>query len=249
VLPIIPGVYPDLDASSMAPVAPGFAGAALVIGVSDGGDPSKVYSFRNILEARSVIREGRILRHISRILKPSPELNGAAFVKFVRAQIASQGSIILGGITGDILLETFSGDVDPDSMDGSGEFSTYVYAVRVGPGAGFLGPCAFRIFNPWVTANEGLPYGDDFTISIGMDATPEVTANADDEFVEIGVPGSSVDQTIYVYLRGTVTEWTTRWVNPEMVRDIPVSIRSIDGSTSADGVISIRRHHNEGSGN
>jgi hypothetical protein len=96
-LATIPGVYPLVDASAMTPIKPGFSGLILVVGASDGGDPSRVYSFRNPDEAKATLKGGRTLRYISRMFNASPELPGASMVKFIRAnQAATQGSIALG---------------------------------------------------------------------------------------------------------------------------------------------------------
>jgi hypothetical protein len=81
----IPGVIPEVDASAMTPVSPVGAKIPLVIGTSDGGDPTVVYSFRSFDEAKAVIRSGRILSYIARLFSPSPDLPGASIVKFIRA--------------------------------------------------------------------------------------------------------------------------------------------------------------------
>lgn len=80
-----PGVYPEVDASAMNPVQPGTAGTILVLGTSDGGDPSAVYTFRSYDEAASVIRGGRLLSYISRMFNPGPDRPGASVVKFIRS--------------------------------------------------------------------------------------------------------------------------------------------------------------------
>jgi hypothetical protein len=96
----IPGVIPEVDASAMTPVSPVGAKTPLVIGTSDGGDPSKVYSFRSFDEAKAVIRSGRILSYIARLFSPSPDLPGASIVKFIRASAnASAGALTANGLT------------------------------------------------------------------------------------------------------------------------------------------------------
>ena len=72
----IPGVIPEVDASAMTPVSPVGAKTPLVIGTSDGGDPTKVYSFRSFDEAKAVIRSGRVLSYISPAVRPLPGPSG-----------------------------------------------------------------------------------------------------------------------------------------------------------------------------
>lgn len=81
----IPGVYPEVDASGMAPVATGGARVPLVIAPSEGGVYGKVYTFRSFIEAKTVLRGGRALSYIGRIFNPSPGLPGASTVLFIRA--------------------------------------------------------------------------------------------------------------------------------------------------------------------
>jgi hypothetical protein len=81
----IPGVIAEIDASAMTPVSPVGVKIPLFIGVSDGGDPSKVYRFRSFDEAKTLLRSGRILSYIARAFAPSPDLPGASEVRFIRA--------------------------------------------------------------------------------------------------------------------------------------------------------------------
>lgn len=81
----IPGVYPEVDASGMAPTAVGGARVPLVIAPSEGGVYGKVYTFRSFLEAQSVVRGGRVLSYLGRMFNPGPGIPGASVVLFIRS--------------------------------------------------------------------------------------------------------------------------------------------------------------------
>jgi len=81
----IPGVYPEVDASGMAPTAVGGARIPLVIAPSEGGVYGKVYTFRSFIEAQTVLRGGRVLSYLGRMFDPGPGLPGASTILFIRA--------------------------------------------------------------------------------------------------------------------------------------------------------------------
>jgi len=95
---IIPGVYPEVDASAFTPVISGAGRVPLVIGAADGGDPSRVYGFRSFEEAKAVLRGGPVLSYLSRIFNPSPERSGASLVLFIRASSTAASASLGVGI-------------------------------------------------------------------------------------------------------------------------------------------------------
>jgi hypothetical protein len=83
-----PSVLPLIDTSPMVPggVLPG--GIPLMIVVADGGDPTKIYEFSSVQEAKNTLRAGRCLNYISRAFNPSPDKTnapGANSIKVIRA--------------------------------------------------------------------------------------------------------------------------------------------------------------------
>lgn len=95
---IIPGVIPQVDATAMTPVVTNLGRIPLVIGVSDGGDPSKVYAFTSFEDAKAVLRGGNSLSYIARIFNPSPDQPGASRVLFIRASSTAAAASKLVGI-------------------------------------------------------------------------------------------------------------------------------------------------------
>jgi hypothetical protein len=91
-----PSVLPLIDTTAMVPVSPVPAPPPLMIGVSDGGDPSRVYEFRSFQEALAVLKGGRILSYLARVFNPSGDktnVPGAPVIKFIRvSSTATQGS-------------------------------------------------------------------------------------------------------------------------------------------------------------
>lgn len=85
----IPGVYPEVDASGMAPVAVGGIRLPLVIAPSEGGVYGKVYTFSSFLEAQAVLRGGRVLSYIGRMFNPGPGVSGASKILFIRSTAAA----------------------------------------------------------------------------------------------------------------------------------------------------------------
>jgi hypothetical protein len=92
-----PSVIPLIDTSPMVPGGPVPAPPPLMICVADGGDPTKVYEFSSLTEAKTVLRGGRILSYISRTFNPSPDKTnspGASSIKVIRSSSAAcQGSL------------------------------------------------------------------------------------------------------------------------------------------------------------
>ena len=95
-----PSVIPTINTSAMIPNTAAAAPPPLMIGVSDGGDPTKIYTFNGYQEALSVIRNGQILSYIARVFNPSADqvnAPGAPSIKFIRASsTALQASIHFG---------------------------------------------------------------------------------------------------------------------------------------------------------
>jgi hypothetical protein len=91
-----PSIIPLIDTNAMLPAGVTPPGIPLMLGVSDGGDPSRIYSFSSYQEAKSVLKNGRILNYIARVFNPSPDKNtcpGPSTIKFIRASSAArQGS-------------------------------------------------------------------------------------------------------------------------------------------------------------
>ena len=61
---IIPGVIPEVDASAMTPLVVAGVRIPLIIGKSDGGDPGKIYAFRNMEDAKATLRSGSALSSV-----------------------------------------------------------------------------------------------------------------------------------------------------------------------------------------
>ena len=97
-----PSVLPTINTSALIPSTPGAAPPPLMIGVSDGGDPTKIYTFNGFEEAEQVLRGGQILSYIARVFNPSADqvnAPGAPSIKFIRASSAAQrGSIQMGSV-------------------------------------------------------------------------------------------------------------------------------------------------------
>lgn len=89
---IIPGVIPEVDTSAMTPLVLAGVRIPLLIGKSDGGDPGKIYLFRNFEDAKAILRSGSALSYLSRVFRPSPSLPGASLCLFIRAAEAGAQS-------------------------------------------------------------------------------------------------------------------------------------------------------------
>ena len=103
-LVIKPSVLPLIDTTAMIPNRPGAAPPPLMMGVSDGGDPTRIYTFKSFQEALNVLKAGDILSYIARCFSPSGDkvnVPGAPVVKFIRASSsAAQGSYIVTAYNG-----------------------------------------------------------------------------------------------------------------------------------------------------
>jgi hypothetical protein len=99
-----PSIIPLIDTTAMLPAGVIPPGVPLMLGVSDGGDPSRIYLFSSFQEAQSVLKSGRILNYIARAFNPSPDKNtcpGPSTIKFIRASSAAcQGSTAIQGSSG-----------------------------------------------------------------------------------------------------------------------------------------------------
>jgi hypothetical protein len=91
-----PSIIPVIDTSAMVPPGALPPGTPLMIGVSDGGDPTRIYSFSSYQEAELVLRNGKILNYMARAFNASPDkvqCPGPNLIKFIRASSAAkQGS-------------------------------------------------------------------------------------------------------------------------------------------------------------
>lgn len=90
-----PGVYTNVDATAMVPTRGLQADVVGVIGVADGGVGGKVYEFTSYQEALKVLKGGPILSYLARIFTPSPDLNGASLVRFVRGGTPVQAGYVV----------------------------------------------------------------------------------------------------------------------------------------------------------
>jgi hypothetical protein len=97
-----PSIIPTINTSAMVPPGTLPPGTPLMIGVSDGGDPTRVYSFSSYQEAERVLKGGKILNYIARAFNPSPDkvnCTGPNTIKFLRASSAAcQGSAAIEGV-------------------------------------------------------------------------------------------------------------------------------------------------------
>jgi hypothetical protein len=87
-----PGTYVSIDATAMVPQRSNSAGIVGYIGPSDGGTPGKVYEFASFDDAKRVLKGGPVLSYLSRIFRPSPDLQGASLVRFVRPGSAAKAT-------------------------------------------------------------------------------------------------------------------------------------------------------------
>ena len=101
-----PSVLPLIDTTAMIPVSPGAAPPPLLLGPSDGGDPTRVYTFKSFQEALNVLKGGSILSYIARCFSPSGDkvnVPGPNLIKFIRvSSSATPGT-----------LDISAGEADP----------------------------------------------------------------------------------------------------------------------------------------
>jgi hypothetical protein len=96
---IKPSVLPLIDTSAMIANQVSPAPPPLMIGVSEGGDPTRIYEFRSFQEALAVLKGGPVLSYVARAFNPSGDkvnVPGAPTLKFIRASSAArQGSLAI----------------------------------------------------------------------------------------------------------------------------------------------------------
>ena len=88
-----PSILPFNDTSAMVPNSTGPTPPPLMLGVSDSGNPTKIYTFKNYNDAVAALKGGSILSYVARAFNPSPDKDnspGPSTIKFIRVSSAAR---------------------------------------------------------------------------------------------------------------------------------------------------------------